>query len=296
MTSPGLAPRDVVDINASTPVAIVPKSASRLRWLNWWRVVPALAVLLIAAIGPWFTPYSATDVIATPSISPNGTFLMGTDASGLDVFSRVVAGTRNDVVIALADALLATSVGIAVGLAVGMNESRRGPLGLLARGLSRALDLLQAIPAIVTGLVLVAFFGSSVTSLTIALAVILAPNQARLVRTEVLRTRTEAYLDAARMAGDREFVLAMRHVLPNASWAALENTSVVFGSAILNTAALGFLGVGLHPPTPEWGSMISTGASDAAVGRWWPALFPALAMVACVFAFAAAGHRVFGRK
>jgi peptide/nickel transport system permease protein len=98
------------------------------------------------------------------------------------------------------------------------------------------------------------------------------------------------------MAGEREFVLTMRHVLPNASWAALENTSVVFGSAILNTAALGFLGVGLHPPTPEWGSMISTGASDAAVGRWWPALFPAAAMVACVFAFAAAGQRLFGRK
>jgi peptide/nickel transport system permease protein len=296
VTTSALAPRDPVDVDAPIPAATERKPANRQRWLSWWRVVPALAILLIAVIGPWLTPYSATDVIATPSIWPNGTYLMGTDASGLDVFSRVVAGTRNDVVIALADAVLATSVGIAVGLAVGMNESKRGPLGLLARGFSRGLDLLQAIPAIVIGLVLVAFFGSSVTSLTVALAVILAPNQARLVRTEVLRTRTEAYLDAARMAGEREFVLTMRHVLPNASWAALENTSVVFGSAILNTAALGFLGVGLHPPTPEWGSMISTGASDAAVGRWWPALFPAAAMVACVFAFAAAGQRLFGRK
>jgi peptide/nickel transport system permease protein len=71
---------------------------------------------------------------------------------------------------------------------------------------------------------------------------------------------------------------------------------VVFSGAILNTAALGFLGVGLHPPTPEWGSMISTGASDAAVGRWWPAAFPALAMLGCVVAFAAAGQRLFGRK
>jgi peptide/nickel transport system permease protein len=221
---------------------------------------------------------------------------MGTDASGLDVFSRVVAGTRNDVLIALNVAVLATSVGIAAGLAVGMNESKRGLLGVLARGFSRGLDLLQAIPAIVIGLMLVAFFGASVTSLTVALTVILAPNQARLVRTEALRTRAEAYLDAARMAGEREFVLTIRHVLPNASWAALENTSVVFGSAILNTAALGFLGVGLHPPTPEWGAMISTGASDAAVGRWWPALFPAAAMVTCVFAFAAAGQRLFGRK
>jgi peptide/nickel transport system permease protein len=283
-------------MTASIAAATERRPANWLRWLSWWRVVPALAILLIAVIGPWLTPYSATDVVARPSISPNGTHLMGTDSSGLDVFSRVIAGARNDVAIALADVLLATGIGIATGLAVGMNESKRGPLGLLARGISRALDLLQAIPAIVIGLVLVAFFGASVTSLTVALAVILAPYQARLVRAEVLRVRTEAYLDAARMAGEREFVLTMRHVLPNASWAALENTSVVFGAAVLNTAALGFLGVGLHPPTPEWGSMISTGAADAAVGRWWPALFPALAMVACVGAFAAAGQRLFGRQ
>jgi peptide/nickel transport system permease protein len=260
------------------------------------RVAPALAVVVVAVVGPWVTPYSATDVIATPDLSPDATHLMGTDASGLDVFSRVLAGTRNDVSIAIAVALLATSVGIALGVAIGMYESKRGPVGLLARGGSRVLDMVQAIPAIVIGLVLVAFFGSSVTSLTIALAIILTPNQARLARTEVLRTRTEAYLDAARMAGEREFMLILRHVVPNASWAALENSSVVFGAAILNTAALGFLGVGLHPPTPEWGSMISAGASDAAVGRWWPAAFPAGAMVACVFSFAAAGHRLFGRK
>jgi peptide/nickel transport system permease protein len=98
------------------------------------------------------------------------------------------------------------------------------------------------------------------------------------------------------MSGERELALAARHVLPNASWPALENMSVVFSAAMLLTATLGFLGVGLHPPTPEWGSMISSGASDAAVGRWWPALFPAAAIVACVFVFAAAGQRAFGRK
>jgi peptide/nickel transport system permease protein len=155
---------------------------------------------------------------------------------------------------------------------------------------------LQAIPAIVVGLVLVAFFGTSVETLTIAMIVVLSPNQARLVRTEVLRVRTEAYLDAARMAGEREASVTVRHVLPNASWPALENSTLVFGAAILLTATLGFLGVGLHPPTPEWGSMISTGASDAAVGRWWPALFPALAIIASVASFAAAGHRLFSRS
>jgi len=169
-------------------------------------------------------------------------------------------------------------------------------IGLVARGLSRSLDLLQAIPAVVIALALVAFFGTSILSMTVALTIILAPNQARLVRTEVLRVRSEAYLDAARMAGERELAITIRHVFPNSSWPALENASLVFGAAILLTATLGFLGVGLRPPTPEWGSMISTGASDAAVGRWWSALFPALAIVGAVAAFAAAGQRAFGRR
>jgi peptide/nickel transport system permease protein len=90
--------------------------------------------------------------------------------------------------------------------------------------------------------------------------------------------------------------LTMRHVLPNVSWPALENVSLVFGAAILITATLGFLGVGLEPPTPEWGSMISRGASDAAVGRWWPAFFPAMAMVVSVAAVSIAGQRAFRRR
>jgi peptide/nickel transport system permease protein len=267
-------------------------------WLspNRLRLVPALLFVAVAIAGPWFVPWSPVEVVGGPSQAPNGTYYLGTDSSGLDVFSRVVAATRNNLEIGLATGVIATVAGIMIGLAVGMNESRRGPLGIAARAASRGLDLLQAIPAIVIGLVLVAFFGSSVFTLTLAMAVILAPNQARLVRTEVLRVRSEAYLDAARMAGERELSLTVRHVLPNASWPALENTTVVFGAAILLTATLGFLGVGLHPPTPEWGSMISSSASDAAVGRWWPALFPALAIVVCVFAIAAAGQQLFGRK
>jgi peptide/nickel transport system permease protein len=260
------------------------------------RLIPLLGFALLAVVGPKLIPFSATDVIGTPSVSPNGTYFMGTDATGLDVFSRVIAAARNDLTIGAMTVVLATVSGILVGLLVGMNESKHGPLGALARGLSRSLDLLQAIPAIVIGLVLVAFLGTNIWALTFAMSVILAPNQARMVRTEVLRVRTEPYLDAARISGEREFALAIRHVLPNASWPALENTTVVFSAAILLTATLGFLGVGLHPPTPEWGSMISTGASDAAVGRWWPALFPAAAIIGCVFAVSSAGQALFGRE
>ncbi|MET0324754.1 MAG: ABC transporter permease [Ilumatobacteraceae bacterium] len=280
---------------AADPSTTRPSRRSRLLG-DRLAYLPALLVLLVALIGPHVTPYSATDVVASPNIRPNGTHLMGTDSSGLDVFSRLLAGAFNDILIALATATVATATGIVIGLLIGMNESRGGILGLAARALARGIDLLQAVPAIVIALALVAFYGKSVPALIVSLTIILAPNQARLVRTEVLRVRSEAYLDAARMAGEREAALTLRHVLPNASWPALENASLVFGAAILITATLGFLGVGLEPPTPEWGSMISRGASDAAVGRWWPALFPALAMVVSVAAFSVAGHRAFGRR
>jgi peptide/nickel transport system permease protein len=141
------------------------------------------------------------------------------------------------------------------------------------------LDLTQAIPAVVIGLVMVSFYGASETTLILAITIIVTPIQSRLVRTEVLKVRSEAYLDASRMAGLREFHLTMRNVLPNSSWPVMENSSVIFGVAIILTAALGFLGVGLPPPKPEWGSMISRGASDAEVGRWWSFAFPAIALV-----------------
>jgi peptide/nickel transport system permease protein len=275
-----------------TEVAVRP--CRRVPWRTVLVFAPAVLVVLIGVFGPLFVPYSPRDVVAPPDLAPNGQYWFGTDSSGLDVFSRTVVSTQNDLLMAVLTAVVATVAGVAVGLAVGMNESQRGVLGLVARGVSRALDLLQAVPAIVIGLVLVGFFGASIPSMVIVLAVILTPNQARLVRTEVLRVRAEAYLDAARMAGDREFSLVLRHVLPNSAWPAVENATLVFGSAIVIAGALGFLGVGLHPPTPEWGNMIAVGAPSAAAGRWWSALFPAVALALTVFAMSVAGRRLFG--
>lgn len=256
-------------------------------------LVPAGVILLLAVIGPYIVPYTPIEVVARPDLLPGAAHWFGTDSVGMDVFSRTIAATRNNLLIALGTTLVSTTVGVLVGLAVGMNESRRGALGVLCRGVTRALDLAQAVPAIVIGLVLLALFGRSIPSLVFALSVVLTPNQARLVRTEVLRVRGEAYLDAARVSGDPELRLVLRHVLPNSAWPALENASLVFGSAIVLTAGLGFLGVGLPAPTPEWGSMIALGAPPAASGRWWSAFFPAVALAASVFAVSGLGDRLF---
>lgn len=293
---------DEKDSGTPTPVELAPGESPPVRrrqvpFSGYVTLLPAAVLVLIALIGPWIIPFSATEAVGPPDLTP-GTdgHWFGTDSAGMDVFSRTIAATQNNLLIGLLTTLVATVVGIMVGLAVGMNESRPGPIGWLARGMSRSLDLIQAIPAIVIGLVLLAFFGASIPSLVVALSVILTPNQARLVRTEVLRVRGEAYLDAARISGEPERAVIIRHVLPNSSWPALENTSLVFGSAIILTAGLGFLGVGLNPPTPEWGSMIAAGAPAAAVGRWWPALFPAAALAVTVFAITAVGQRWLNRE
>jgi peptide/nickel transport system permease protein len=263
---------------------------------RWWRLFPLGAVVLIAVIGPFLVPFDA-ERIAGPVIQPpGGTYLFGTDSAGLDVFSRTVVAARTNLVIAAFTTVGATLIGLVLGLTIGMSESARGIRAALARGSARLVDLLEAVPAIVAGLIVVSLYGNSSVTLTCAMAVILAPMQIRLVRTEVLRVRGEAYLDAARMQGMSATELTVRHVLPNAAKPALENTSVVFALSVILTAALGFIGVGLPPPTPEWGSMLTRGVSDALSGRWWSAAFPALALAATVASVSMAARALFGSR
>lgn len=273
--------------------AVAPKAASRTRW---YAAIPFVSIVVVAVIGPRFAPHSATTVVGAPSTGPSADFWFGTDTNGMDVFSRVLSATRLDVGVGLAVTVAATAIALFIGLLAGMNEHRRGVGGILARASARTVDMVQAIPAMVAGLVLLSFFGRTIPTLIVALTVILIPMQARLVRTEVLRVRSEAYIDAARMSGLHEVRILIRHVLPNSASSALENTSAIFGIAIIFCAGLGFLGVGVPPPTPEWGSMLASGATDAAVGRWWSAFFPALALGITVAAAAGATKALFSHS
>ncbi|MFZ2176340.1 MAG: ABC transporter permease [Rhodococcus sp. (in: high G+C Gram-positive bacteria)] len=254
-------------------------AVDRSRWL---KAVPFAFVLALAVIAPRIAPQSTTTVVGAPSEAPSAEHLFGTDSFGMDVFSRVLAATRLDIGVGLAVTVLATVAALAIGILTGMNEHRPGPIGRCARVVGRSIDLVQAVPVMVAGLVLLSFFGRTTTVLVISLAVILMPMQVRLVRVEVLRVRNETYIDAARMSGLRELQILVRHVLPNSAAPALENTSAIFGMAIIFCAGLGFLGVGIPVPTPEWGSMLASGATDAAVGRWWAAFFPACALAIAV--------------
>lgn len=263
--------------------------------LAWWPVLPLAFFVLLAVFGSGLVPFDPERAIGSASVSPDGTYYFGTDRSGMDVFSRTIVATRLNMLVAVSVTVFATIAGSVVGMALGMNESRRGLSGFVARATSRTLDLLQAVPVLLIGLVAVAFFGRNTTVMIVTIAILLLPNQARLVRNETLRVRSEAYLDAARLAGASELTLTRKHVLPNAIGPAINNMSVIFALAIIITAGLGFVGAGVQPPTPEWGTMLSIGAPEVQAARWWAAFFPALFLALCVAAVSLA-NGVFMRQ
>jgi peptide/nickel transport system permease protein len=273
-----------IDLTASSIPASTALARSARRTPRFtWRYVPFGVLLLLAIVGPMLANHPATTVVGSQSAAPDGRFWFGTDANGLDIYSRVMTAFRLDVLVALGVAVVATVVGGAIGLVSGMYQSDRGVLGVIARLLGRMIDLIQAIPIMIAGLVLVSFFGRDPVTITVSLGIVIIPFQARLMRTEVLRTRSAGYIDAARMSGESELRLLARHVLPNSFRSTFENTSTVFGMGIIFCAALGFLGVGVPTPAAEWGTMLAAGAPDAAVGRWWSVAFPAAALAFAVW-------------
>lgn len=264
--------------------------------LRWWLFIPAGLVVLVAAVGPFLLPFDPVDIVGVPSQAPGPEHWFGTDQNGMDVFSRVIAAARTNLLIAAIASVGSTLLGIVIGVIGGMNEAARGIRGFLARSLARAVEILDAVPAIIIGLVLVALFGPSVATIIGVLVVVSLARQSKLVRTEVLKVRGDSFVDAARMAGAREINVMFTTVLPNSIRPSFENFSATFGLAIIVEAALGFLGVGLPPPAPEWGTMIATGAADALNYRWWGAAFPTAALIVTVSSIALAGSELLRKR
>ena len=208
----------------------------------------------------------------------------GTDETGLDVFSRVLAASRTDVAIAVGANALSLVIGSLLGLVAGTARP------FLAGLLMRVSDLLQAFPVFITGMILVTMAGRSELTIVLALALLYTPIYIRLTRAEVLAQRHRGFVDAARALGRTELWIALRHVLPNAMTPALIQASVTIGFAILMTAGLSFVGAGVRPPTPEWGLMIADGSNLMVQGEWWPSLFPGFAISFTVFGYACFGN------
>jgi len=242
------------------------------------------AYLLVALIGPEVAPYkpNATNPQSTLQ-PPSAQFRFGTDKFGRDIYSRVLYATRLDLGIAFSVALSAFLVGATVGALSGYYG------GAVDDGVMRVVDVLLAFPAFILAMALTGFLGDTIPNVIMAISLAYVPYFIRLTRGEMLRVRTRQYADAAISVGNPRWRVVLAHLLPNSLTPAFIQVTLVLGWAILDAAGLAFLGLGITPPTAEWGVMVAEGAQRIITGEWWTWLFPGLAIVVIAFAFSIVG-------
>jgi peptide/nickel transport system permease protein len=237
-------------------------------------------IALCAVIGPYVVPYDplASDTSATLQ-SPSLKHLFGTDLLGRDIFSRVVAATRLDFIIAITSVALVLVIGGFAGIAAGFFG------GWTDRVVGRLSDTIMAFPLFVLAMGIVAALGNTVTNIVIATAIINFPLYVRVARAEANVRRDAGFVQAARLSGNSDMRILLAQIMPNIMPIMMVQVSLTMGYAILNAAGLSFIGLGVKPPTPEWGIMVAEGATNIISGEWWVAFFPGAALMLAVFCF-----------
>lgn len=237
-------------------------------------------IILCGIFGPWLAPYDPLETNAAMALQPpSSAHWFGTDALGRDIFSRVLVATRLDLGIAFASVLLTFAIGALAGIAAGFFG------GWTDRIVGRTADTIMAFPLFVLAMGIVAALGNSVGNIVLATAIINTPLYARVARAEANVRRNAGFVEAARLSGNSEARILLLQILPNILPILMVQCSLTMGYAILNAAGLSFIGLGIAPPTPEWGILVAEGAAFMISGEWWVALFPGLALMVAVFCF-----------
>ena len=218
-------------------------------------LVVILVYVFVALFAPFIAPYGEAEVFPIPYAPWSSEFLFGTDQIGRDIFSRLIYGARNTVGIAVATTALAFIIGGILGLAAAIAR------GWLDQLLSRTVDVLMAIPSLIFALVLLSIFGSTVTNLIIIIAVLDSTRVFRLTRAVSINVVVMDYVEAARLRGEGLVWIMRREILPNIMPPLIAEFGLRFCFVFLTIAALSFLGVGIQPPTADWGSMVRENAS-----------------------------------
>jgi len=239
------------------------------------------AILIIAAVfGPLLVPYDPLASEAANALQPpSWAHWFGTDNLGRDVFSRVVTATRLDLMISISAVTLSLMAGSVLGAVAGYWG------GWLDAVLNRVMDTIMAFPLFVLAMGIVAALGNTVENIIYATAIINVPFYARVARAEATIRRNAGFVQAAKLSGNGGLRIVATQLFPNALPPMMVQASLNLGWAILNAAGLSFIGLGVRPPTPEWGIMVAEGANFIVSGEWWLAIFPGLALMLTVFAF-----------
>ena len=248
-------------------------------------LVTVVTIVLIALSADLIAPHSPIEQYREHFLLPpvwldggNWSFPLGTDAVGRDILSRLMHGSRYSLFVGVIVLTLSLSIGVTLGLVAAYF---RGPVEFV---IMRMMDVILAIPGLLLALVIVAILGPSLRNAMIAIAVVFLPHFVRLTRASAVTEMTLDYVTASRVAGAGRLRLMVITVLPNCMAPLIVQASLGFSSAILDAAALGFLGMGAQPPIPEWGTMLAD-AREFILRAWWVVTFPGLAILIAVLAF-----------
>jgi peptide/nickel transport system permease protein len=277
---------------AKDPAAAAVAAPPRKSWLGHVRYVllsnPVtlvafsllLLILTAALIGPYIVPYDPLATLPGEQLKPpSWQHWFGTDQLGRDIFSRVVVAARLDLMLSVAAVALSFVIGSALGSVAGYYG------GWVDTVVGRVCDTIMAFPLFVLAMGIVAALGNTIENIIYATAIINLPFYARMARAEVSIRRNAGFVQAARLTGNGDWRILSLQVFPNALPPMMVQVSLNLGWAILNAAGLSFIGLGVRPPTPEWGIMVAEGANYIISGEWWVALFPGLALMLAVFTF-----------
>ncbi|HEY8710815.1 MAG TPA: ABC transporter permease subunit [Burkholderiaceae bacterium] len=244
-----------------------------------------VALVLVALLANVIAPYSPKEqytdaVLQPPSLQPVGghVFLLGTDPVGRDLLSRLIYGSRLSLLIGLVSVGLSLTGGVLLGLLAGFWR------GGVEFTIMRLMDIMLALPSLLLAVAVVAILGPGLMNAMDAIAIVMLPHYVRLTRAAVIGELAKDYVQASRIAGASTARLMFDTVLPNCAAPLIVQATLGFSSAILDAAALGFLGLGAQPPTPEWGSMLAS-ALEFIQSAWWVVTLPGLAILISVLAF-----------
>lgn len=251
-------------------------------WVIAIAILVAISANLIAPHDP-FTQYR--DAILQPPVWMDGgssAFLLGTDDVGRDILSRLIYGAR----LSLFVGVIVVTLSLAVGIFMGITAGYFG--GFYENVIMRLMDIMLAMPSLLLAMAIVAILGPSLQNAILAIAVIQLPHYVRLTRASVMSEKTKDYVTASKVSGAGSLRMMFIVILPNCMAPLIVQATLAFSSAILDAAALGFLGLGAQPPTPEWGAMLAN-SLQFVQRAWWVVTFPGLAILVTVLAFNLAG-------
>ncbi|WP_128895555.1 nickel transporter permease [Longirhabdus pacifica] len=259
-------------------------------WLDAWRkfrknklalfgAITVIFFIILGILSPWIAPQGINDQnMANTLQAPSSSHLLGTDDFGRDVLSRIIHGARISLWVGFLSVVGSIVMGCLLGILAGYYGRWVDTI------ISRLFDIMLAFPSILLAITIVAVLGPSLQNALIAIAIINVPNFGRLIRSKVLSVKQEEYIMAAKAIGMKDSRLLMKHILPNSISPIIVQGTLSIGTAIIEAAALGFLGLGAQPPQPEWGQMLAESKAYITTAPW-TMIFPGLAIMLTVLGF-----------